>query len=103
VEIAFGNIAIRYFARQLFLHDRKYINYVGQDRNIQHVLNFIGVLFNWVLSELSTGEFKDRDFKMNEKTHEYSEELKKLFNAMPKEHRDALVKSIFTQGGEQLA
>ncbi|KAG1812250.1 uncharacterized protein BJ212DRAFT_1301749 [Suillus subaureus] len=86
--------------KELFLHDRKYINYIGQDQDIQHLLNFIGVLFKWALSELSTGKFKDQDFKMNKKTHEYPKELKKLFDAMPIEHHNALVRSIFTQEGQ---
>ncbi|KAG2335867.1 hypothetical protein BDR05DRAFT_953763 [Suillus weaverae] len=62
---------------------KKYINYIGQDWNIQHLLNFVGILFNWVFSEILSGMFKEQDLKMNEKTH----------------HCDALVKSIFTQGG----
>ncbi|KAG1850668.1 hypothetical protein F4604DRAFT_1934344 [Suillus subluteus] len=99
VEVVFGNVTIQYFVRQLLFHDRKYINYLGQDQDIQYLLNFVGISFKWVLSELSSGVFKDQDFKMDNKTHQYSEELKMLFNAMPIEHCKALVKSIFTQGG----
>ncbi|KAG1726171.1 uncharacterized protein EDB91DRAFT_1086850 [Suillus paluster] len=90
VEVTFGNITICNFVRQLLFHDRKYVDYIGQDRNIQHLLNFVGVAFNWVLDELSTGVFKIQDLKMNEKTLNYSEELEKLFNTMPIEHRNAL-------------
>ncbi|KAG0707974.1 hypothetical protein DFH29DRAFT_871230 [Suillus ampliporus] len=54
VEVAFRNITICYFVQQLLFHDRKYEAYIGQDQNIQHLLNFVSMAFNWVLDELLT-------------------------------------------------
>ncbi|KAG2046934.1 hypothetical protein BDR06DRAFT_977133 [Suillus hirtellus] len=102
VTVAFANTTIRYFVRQLLFHDRKYINYIGEDQNIKHLFIYVGVLFKWVFSELSGGIFKDRDFTMDDKMKEFKTELTALFNAIPAKDRGALLKNIFTQGGEAI-
>lgn len=103
MTVTFANTTIRYFVRQLLFHDRKYINYIGEDRNIKHLFIYVGVLFKWVFSELSGGVFKDRNFTMDDKMKEFKTELTALFNAIPAKDRGALLKSIFTQGGKQPA
>lgn len=106
MNVAFANITIRYFVRQLLHYDRKYIKYISKDRDIRHLLIFVSVVFRWVFSELSNGVFKERDFTMNASLQTFKEEITTSFDEMSVNQRDALSRSIFTTqegGGEQPA
>jgi Domain of unknown function (DUF6532) len=94
VYIPFGNRAMRYYVRQLLFHDRQYKQFIETKRNIQPLYTYTSVLFKWALAEMSSGEFRELDFKIAEATKDH-DAMVKLFKTLTKEQLDALTASIF--------
>ncbi|KAG1849400.1 hypothetical protein F4604DRAFT_1934899 [Suillus subluteus] len=93
VEVPFGIIGMRYHIRQLLCHDRRYKQFIGNNRNIQPLYTFTGVLFKWALSEMSSGTFKDLDFKIADAIEDHKH-MVKLFETLTKEQIDALTAGV---------
>lgn len=94
VNIPFGSRPMRHHVRQLLFHDRQYKLFIGNKRNIQPLYTYTSVLFKWALSELSSGAFKELDFKIAEAIKDH-DAMVKLFKTLMKEQIDALTASIF--------
>ncbi|KAG1885373.1 hypothetical protein F4604DRAFT_1918063 [Suillus subluteus] len=93
VEVPFWIIGMRYHIRQLLCHDRRYKQFIGNNRNIQPLYTFTGVLFKWALSEMSSGTFKDLDFKIADAIEDHKH-MVKLFETLTKEQIDALTAGV---------
>ncbi|KAG2124320.1 hypothetical protein BD769DRAFT_1388856 [Suillus cothurnatus] len=95
VDIPFGNLAMWYYLRQLLFHDRQYRHFIGNERNLQPLYTYTSVLFKWVLTELSSGAFKDLDFKIIDAIMDH-DNMVKLFKTLTTKQRDALTASVFS-------
>jgi hypothetical protein len=84
-----------YYLRQLLFHDRQYRHFIGNERNLQPLYTYTSVLFKWALTELSSGAFKDLDFKIIDAITDH-DNMVKLFKTLTTKQRDALTASVFS-------
>ncbi|KAG1791265.1 uncharacterized protein HD556DRAFT_1445533 [Suillus plorans] len=94
VNIPFAHQALQYYIRQLLFHDKQYRKFIGIERNLKPLYTYTSVLFKWALTEMSSGAFKDTDFKIIDATAEH-DDMVTLFETLTKEQIDALTTSVF--------
>jgi hypothetical protein len=95
VNIPFGNLAMWYYLWQLLFHDRQYRHFIGNEQNLQLLYTYTSVLFKWALTELSSGAFKDLDFKIVNAIMDH-DNMVKLFKTLTTKQCDALTASVFS-------
>jgi hypothetical protein len=100
VNVAFGNIAVRYFIKHVLFHNLNYQQYISATRNLGPLLACIGTLFEWALQELSTGVFLDSSFDLSPARRSFDKKMLEVYTALPSDVRDALVADIYTRGGQ---
>lgn len=93
VNIPFGSRAMRHYIRQLLYHDRQYKHFIENKRNIQPLYTYTSVLFKWALTEMSSGVFRELDFKIAEAIKDH-DTMVKLFKTLTREQLDALTANI---------
>lgn len=100
--VRFANRAFRSFTQHVLFHQLNLKQYINSNRNLGPLLAFIGTLFEWALRELWTGVFLPSDFDMSAARKAFDKKLNESYASMASDVRNAIVASIFTQGGEPL-
>ncbi|KAG1893122.1 uncharacterized protein F5891DRAFT_986188 [Suillus fuscotomentosus] len=93
VNIPFGSRAMQHYIHQLLYHDRQYKHFIENKRNIQPLYTYTSVLFKWALTEMSSGVFRELDFKIAEAIKDH-DTMVKLFKTLTREQLDALTANI---------